>query len=245
MTPPTVPAPSSFPSRASKGVVLVIALVMLVVISLLAALGVRNATSSEAISGAVRTTELAAQAAEIALRYCESLALAPQAATQGGTSEHVQEPPTDAFAAPLVRPVHGRPLWQDAENWDNPSPAVIQLPLHAVNQAGTAGTYRRAPECMIDPLPIAQADASTPRTTATTTALTAAATAAAASTATTAPLSAFVITARGFGPEVPADPSHGRPAGTEVWLQSQIEQASPGTATPRSTTRTWRQLFMR
>jgi hypothetical protein len=33
--------------------------------------------------------------------------------------------------------------------------------------------------------------------------------------------SAFVITARGFGPEVAA--GSGRPQGTEVWLQSTIE----------------------
>jgi hypothetical protein len=33
--------------------------------------------------------------------------------------------------------------------------------------------------------------------------------------------SAFVITARGFGPEVAADA--GRPKGSEIWLQSTIE----------------------
>ena len=36
--------------------------------------------------------------------------------------------------------------------------------------------------------------------------------------------STYVITARGFGPEVPAvDAARSRPRGSEVWLQSTIE----------------------
>lgn len=58
-----------------NGVVLIIALILLVVISLLAVTSLRGAGSAESISGNVRTTELATQAAEIALRHCEAAAL--------------------------------------------------------------------------------------------------------------------------------------------------------------------------
>ena len=52
-----------------KGVVLIVSLIVLVVISMLAVTSLRNVSSSEMISGNVRTTELANQAAEFALRF--------------------------------------------------------------------------------------------------------------------------------------------------------------------------------
>jgi Tfp pilus assembly protein PilX len=66
-----------------RGVVLIIALVMLVVISLLTTLSIRSAVSTESVSGNVRTTELASQAAEIALRYCEDAVVTYQASGAG------------------------------------------------------------------------------------------------------------------------------------------------------------------
>ena len=64
--PTTRPRPA-----AQRGIVLIMALIMLVVISLLTAVSVRNATSSEGVNANVRQTQLAGQAAETALRYCE------------------------------------------------------------------------------------------------------------------------------------------------------------------------------
>lgn len=213
-----IPAPK--PLRTSSGIVLVIALIMLALISLLAALSLRNAISTEAVSAAVRTTELATQAAEIALRHCESLVVLPTAATHEGAAT---APPD----SPSIRrfPVGSAPLWQDTDAWDSHSAAVVVLPLSAVNQAGTHGTYSRPPECMVEELNIRPAEGSTSSTTVTVT--------------------AFVVSARGFGPEVPAQPSRGHPAGTEVWLQSQIEQVSTDSGAPGLRSRAWRQLFMR
>src|SRR3954463_11826450 len=56
---------------SERGIVLIIALVMLAIISLLAVMTVRNTTSSEAVNGNVRLQQLATEAAEFALRYCE------------------------------------------------------------------------------------------------------------------------------------------------------------------------------
>lgn len=177
---------------AQHGVVLIISLILLVVISLLAVTSLRNAGSSESVAGNVRTTELATQAAEIALRHCEASVLK----VKGGTA-----PYTTTFVEGNILPVADPPEWQKMTTWDSTSTATFVLPLPLVNQSNMAlTTYQRPPECMVEPLPVKSAGSNTPVTTS------------------------FVITARGFGPEVAAaDAARTRPQGTEVWLQSHME----------------------
>ncbi len=208
MTPNCLPSPRPkmcanrcTPTRArtaastQHGVVLIIALIMLTVISLLAVLSMRNATSSEAISGNVRTTELAHQAAEIALRHCEAAVTNITVVAGGGTPTY-----TSTFvAANIQAPITSTTAqWQDMTVWDSTSTAVYILPLTEVNQVGLGATYLRAPECMVHPLPVMLA-----------------------STTVVSNTAAYVITARGFGPEVANN--RNRPQGSEVWLQSHIE----------------------
>ena len=173
---------------SQHGVVLVIALVLLVLISLLAITSLRNASSSENVAGNARTAELANQAADIALRYCEAKAL--------------------KMSADEVMPDSSIDQWKNLAMWDKPaadkpwnapgSPAASAyvLPEEAVNQPGMTITYKRFPECMVEKL----------------------------SVPTTSTSTFYIITARGFGPEVPAaNAARSRPSGSEVWLQSHIE----------------------
>jgi type IV pilus assembly protein PilX len=176
--------------QAQRGVVLIIALLMLVVISLMASLSIRNATSSEAVSGSVRTTQLAMQSAEIALRYCES---SVAKIVMGGTSTF-----TTTFDISKIDFVNTTPQWTSTTVWDSTSTLIFVLPASSVNGSGVSTTYSRMPECMVQNLP--QAD-STGSSTATRT---------------------YIVTARGFGPEVAADSTRKRPRGSEVWLQSTI-----------------------
>lgn len=188
-------------ARQQSGVVLIIALILLIVISLLAVTSLRNAGSSESVSSNVRTTELASQAAEIALRYCEAAAV--EIASSTG-------PYTTTFPAANILPGVTPPApanWQNVTAWDaatSSSTMTFALALTLVNQSGmTMSTYRRAPECMIEQMPAVQTGSTTVTTT-----------------------SSYVITARGFGPEVPAVASGSariRPVGSEVWMQSSIE----------------------
>ena len=172
---------------------LVISLILLVVISLLAVTSMRNAGSSESVAGNVRTTELATEAAEIALRHCEASVLK----AMGGTATYAT-----TFVAGNILPAADTPEWQKMTTWDGTSTATFVLPLPLVNQAGMAiTTYQRPPECMVERLRVVPPGSSTPVTTTT-----------------------FVITARGFGPEVAAaNAARTRPSGSEVWLQSHIE----------------------
>ena len=169
--------------QGQHGVVLVMALILLVVISLLAVSSLRNAGSSEIVAGNVRTTELANQAADIALRYCESIAL--KMVNDGVTPDGMP----DQWKTPAI--------WDSpntSELWDGSSTSAFVLPAELVNQAGIRyDTYKRPPECMIEKLP-------------------------------TGTSMSYIITARGFGPEVAAaGAARSRPTGSEVWMQSHIE----------------------
>lgn len=177
---------------------MVVALILLVVISLLALTSLRNAGSAESVAGNTRTTELATQAAEIALRHCEASVLGSVNTTAGGVSTYVT-----TFTGSNILPPSASPQWQNMALWDSSSTAVFVLPLTLLNQPGmTFATYQRAPECMVEQIP---------------------------SASSTSTAIFFVVTARGFGPEVAAltGPARVRPVGSEIWLQSDIKMDSP------------------
>jgi Tfp pilus assembly protein PilX len=180
-----------------RGVVLVISLVLLVLISLLAVTSLRNAGSSENVAGNARTAELATQAADIALRHCEASVLKLQLNAYGDTVSPEATYAT-TFGAANILPAMDPPTWQRLATWDSVSMASFVLPLSAVNQTGVAATtYKRPPECMVEQISTAGAAAGP---------------------------QFYVITARGFGPEVgAANAVRSRPSGSEVWLQSHIE----------------------
>ena len=178
--------------RAQRGVILIIALILLVVVSLVASLSIRNATSSEAVSSSARTSALAYQSAEVALRYCETSLV--NIVTSTGTF-------TTTFTSSNILTYTTPVRWTNTALWDSTTTNVFVLPASSVNQSGISTTFSRPPECMVENLPVAVAG-----------------------TATFSTTRSYVITARGFGPEVPAaNASRSRPIGSEVWLQSIIE----------------------
>ncbi len=183
---------------------LIIALILLIVISLLAVTSMRSAASSESIANNVRTTELAMQAAEIALRHCESSAIkvVKLAKVPPDTMSPEATYNDQGLGTTQVLKAATATAWQTMATWDGTSTSTYVLPLTLVNGAGAGllATYKRPPECMVESLTGAGA---VPGTGA-----------------------AFLITARGFGPEVASltDPAtRVRPQGTEIWLQSTIE----------------------
>ena len=190
--------PSCSP-QSQRGVVLLITLIVLAIISMLAITSVRNASSSESVSGNVRITELATQSAELALRHCEQSLLSVLTIKNGGTSNYVT---TFVYADILDAPAESQPPhWQNKATWDSGSTDVFVVPLPLVNQASMSKTtYQRPPECMVERMTVMLAAAKGPTTETT-----------------------FLITTRGFGPEVAADDGdRTRPVGSEIWLQSQI-----------------------
>jgi Tfp pilus assembly protein PilX len=201
-------------THTQTGAVLIIVLIMLALLSMTAATSMRNAQSTEAISGSTRNAELASQAAEIALWHCEESVKKRMAMEHGFAESKAARYVTTltyAHIAPFERqPTDKPPAWQYAKgNWDTPSQYVFVLPLDLL---GMASLYKRAPECLVESL-------------------------------TETPKYHFIITARGFGPDVAATGTKGsRPLGTEVWLQTHIILAEDF-QTLKS--RSWRQIFLR
>lgn len=122
-------------NKNESGVVMIMALSILLAISILAVTSIRSSTSSERIAVNVKTTEMASQAAEMALRYCETKAIAM--ATAGDTPNGVSGAWMNGSA------------WNTA--WDSNSTSNYILPDEVANQAGMAiKVYQRPPECMIE-----------------------------------------------------------------------------------------------
>jgi len=123
-------------SRKQRGVVLIMSLVMLVIVSLLAATTMKSALSSESISASVRLSQLAHQSAEAALRFCEAAAL---------------EIANGKSPGPVAQDLSSPPLWQNmASTWDTNNNAVYVVDLALVNNSGAP--YKRPPECLIEHL---------------------------------------------------------------------------------------------
>ena len=235
---------SSSPRR-QQGLVLVVALIMLVIISLFTVTSIRSAISSESISNNTRMVELATQSADIALRHCEKSAVRAlkdlagfgdttatnacngnenypyqtfdstrgtinvsayqciKPAIPGGPTSVATTPTTVATPRQIIWGGNGRE-WQNLATWDSNTTMTFVLPLSMV---GTA-TFKRPPECMVESLATSlpvQNGIPTGQGTGRFTA-------------------SFVVTARGFGPDVAAAyANRSRPVGTEIWLQSTIE----------------------
>ena len=190
--------------QTQQGAVLIIVLIMLGILSMMAATSLHNAQSTESISGSTRNTELASQAADIALRHCTESVKKRMAMKNSGTESEAARYVT-SFTEAHITSTDKPPAWHDAAGqWDTPSQYVFVLPLDLL---GKTTLYKRAPECMVKSL-------------------------------TATPSDHFIITARGFGPEVAAAGTKGsRPMGTEVWLQTHIDLQTLESP--------WRQVFLR
>lgn len=110
---------------AQRGVVLVIALILVVVIGVSSAVAIRTSLFGDIISQNMRAQNLAFQAAEIALRYCEEQALEPGA--PGVT----------------VIPSGIGNEWTVESNWTN---SANNVPAEFV---GSDLNYPTAPQCLI------------------------------------------------------------------------------------------------
>ncbi|MCO5975945.1 pilus assembly PilX family protein [Ideonella oryzae] len=109
-------------ARVQRGVVLIVALVMLAIIALMSVSVMRASLASDLIVNNVRAQSLAQQSAELALRYCERQA---NADVQSGRA---------AFILPALDdddgdPANGRPTrWNTFSNWFGGSAVAVTVP---------------------------------------------------------------------------------------------------------------------
>jgi type IV pilus assembly protein PilX len=190
--------------QSQRGVLLIVTMILLLVISGVAAIAIKGTSSTEAVANNARTQGLAMQAAEAALRYAE-IGVFNQNYTDNAKPLPANKP-THLFAIATAVPV-GTETWKDETKWDGTASTSTTISRAALDGAtGVAicstsagrsdstgsfcAVYKRDPECM------AQYADATKR---------------------------FAwVTCRGFGPDVAATADKGFPSGAEVFLQSII-----------------------
>ncbi|MDO5101906.1 MAG: hypothetical protein Q4D91_03280 [Lautropia sp.] len=113
-------------AHASKGFVMIMALVMLVIMGIGAAVAVKLSMTSDMIGANIRSRSLAFQAAEAALKHCEA---------------QVMQSPNGV--ANMLTGGHGRQEWMDEGKWDS---NAITPPKDALN---LPASIKEAPQCLI------------------------------------------------------------------------------------------------
>ena len=188
---------SRLPRRSQRGVVLVVALIVMAVIAITAGTAVRRVTSQDLIGSNLRSRSQALQAAESGLRYCEALVSTGTLRNeQVQLSQRIQDAVATNYLVNGQRPRH---VWEDFDNWEDDN-IVIEVPVtYSVDASGV--DYNQRPTCIIERLALQNlaSDATTPTQ-----------------------YEAFLITARGFSPDFEFDDGV-TTRGAEVWVQSTVQ----------------------
>ncbi len=196
---------TSASANKQRGVLLIVTMILLLIISGVAAFTIKGSGSSENVANNTRTQALAMQAAEAALRYAETDIL------EQNRLDNTIPPGTPVRRVPIAPAATGLPAdWTTEAKWDGSNSTSTVVNLFALdgvascptNYSSTAsregnfcGLYKRPPECM----------------------------------AQYANLDNRVVwvTCRGFGPEVVASANKELPSGAEVFLQSIVRLPYP------------------
>lgn len=183
-------------ARSERGVVLVVSLILIVILSLLGTFAIRNATQSERSINGVRSAEVAREAAETALRFCEQIAMFDgdgKDYSEFGTSGLR----TKIIAVPTVASeLDTSAAWRSADSWKGDSAIAVPAAYSTKNSGGTvdddAAALTTAPLCLIQKIDN-----------------------------TTTKLQGYLITARGFANNASFNSTTGKTSqGAEAWLQS-------------------------
>lgn len=123
-------------NHMDRGIALPIVLIFMVVMMLLGVTAIRNVTLGEKMSGNLHNQQLAFQAAESALRYCEN-------AMQGIIPAGGPTPTAKSPANPNLTPLPAN-LWDVADNWKNDSTVSVAVPSKPLDGLAIA------PRCMVE-----------------------------------------------------------------------------------------------
>lgn len=131
---PVSPRHRRAPARLApreKGVTLIIALIMLVIIGLASVSLMRNSLNTDLVANSGRSQELATQAAQIALRYCET---------------QIQQKPVVIAIQAAATP----PVWQTWTNWTGAGKLAIDIPDAVMQSANSSFLPAYKPQCLAE-----------------------------------------------------------------------------------------------
>lgn len=136
-----------FRPQRQDGIVLPVALVLLVIVSFAGLFAARNSASFEQFSNNLRTTNVARQAAELGLRYCEQVVVDltenDSATYTAGVTGQVLIPGT--LQSNITQ---GR--WNTLANWANGSANLLVVPVAYDSNVKTEAKLAVAPTCMAE-----------------------------------------------------------------------------------------------
>lgn len=139
-----------------RGVVLPVALVLLVVISFAGILAVRNSANAEQMSNNLRLNVQANQAAEVALKYGELVAMEEAGTTSTG---NYNNDIARIVALEVASPNDANAAWQTRANWNAGAVNLISVPNRFYQRnANTVGRLQNAPTCIIQRFSIGDKD---------------------------------------------------------------------------------------
>ncbi|MDA7415203.1 PilX N-terminal domain-containing pilus assembly protein [Xenophilus arseniciresistens] len=184
-------------SRRARGVVLVITLILIVILSLLGTFAIRNATQSERSINGIRSAEVAREAAETALRFCEQVAISDNDGKDytgfgaTGMRDKIITAPTIASESDSAA------AWRTTASW---TANGITVPNdYFKNSASGTASLTNAPLCLIQKI----------------------------KTTSKPELTGYLITARGFANNAKfTSNAQQSTQGAESWMQSVLTPAS-------------------
>ncbi len=128
-----------------QGVVLPLALVLLVVISIIGIWAIGSSTSSEKMMQSQRSNATAQQAAELALRVCEEVAIE----NAEGSGSRWQAFHTKVIESPAVTNENDTSaLWRQKSNWRSGATHRIDIPAGEWTSLN-AGELKNSPQCIV------------------------------------------------------------------------------------------------
>jgi type IV pilus assembly protein PilX len=124
------------------------ALIMLVVLSFAGLIAARNSASFEQYSNNMRTTQVAKQAAEVAIRYCESVAID---FVDNGGAYYVADS-AKINTTEIAAPDSSSADWQTQANWKSGGAKLIEVAPTYDSSVQANAKLTNKPACMIQAL---------------------------------------------------------------------------------------------
>jgi type IV pilus assembly protein PilX len=132
-------------NQSQAGLVLPMVLIFLVVMMLLGTAAIRNVTLEEKVAGNLRNRNVAFQAAEQALRYCEN-------SIQRGTTKAIGLP--ISVEGPVVGGVNdGKNYWDVDDFWNVAAKYALMVPASPSESSKGAPVLASRPLCMAELIP--------------------------------------------------------------------------------------------
>jgi type IV pilus assembly protein PilX len=136
----------------SRGIVLPVALIMLVIISFAGLIAARNSATYEQFSNNLRTNQFARQNAEAALHYCERVAIGTVDASATQFPLDAAKIVTTDVASTATTDIQGA-AWNTVSNWAaSPGTNLITVTLGQSSAVQTAAQTRNNPSCVVQTL---------------------------------------------------------------------------------------------